>query len=59
MSMEDDMMTVGVTVDGSEGSWAAKANRVVVVLAVLVSFVREARAHRTTGCRVEEGPSER
>lgn len=47
---------MAVTGDGGEGSGYLVANDVVVVL---VSFVREAWAHRTTGCQGEEGSSER
>lgn len=46
------------TGDDGERSESVVANGVVVVL-VLVSFVREAWAHRTTGCQGEEGSSER
>lgn len=46
---------LAVTGDGSEGSESVIADGVVV----LVSFVREAWAHRTTGCQGEEGSSER
>lgn len=47
---------MAVTGDDVEGSESMVANDVVVVL---VSFVREAWAHRTTGCQGEEGSSER
>lgn len=45
-----------VTGDDGERSECVVADGVVVVL---VSFVREAWAHRTTGCQGEEGSSER
>lgn len=44
-----------VTGDDGESSGSVVANDVVVVV---VSFVREAWAHRTTGCQGEEGSSE-
>lgn len=47
---------MAVTGDNVEGSESMVANDVVVVL---VSFVREAWAHRTIGCQGEEGSSER
>lgn len=47
---------MAVTGDNVEGSESMVANDVVVVL---VSSVREAWAHRTTGCQGEEGSSER
>lgn len=46
-----------VTGDDDERSECVVADDVVVV--VVVSFVREAWAHRTTGCQGEEGSSER
>lgn len=46
------------TGDDGERSESVVANDVPVVV-VLVSFVREAWAHRTTGCQGEEGSSER
>lgn len=46
---------LAVTGDDGERSWSGGAGDVVV----RVSFVREAWAHRTTGCQVEEGSSER
>lgn len=48
-----------VTGDGGEWSECVVADDVVVVVVVVVSFVREAWAHRTTGCQGEEGSSER
>lgn len=48
-----------VTGDDSERSGSVVADDVVVVVVVLLSFVREAWAHRTTGCQGEEGSSER
>lgn len=51
---------VVVTGDDSERSGSVVADDVVVVVVVvLLSFVREAWAHRTTGCQGEEGSSER
>lgn len=47
---------MAVTGDDGERSGSVVADDVVVVV---LSFVREAWAHRTTGCQGEEGSSER